>query len=93
MIVGVLAVILCVWLVAGNLRAEALARDYFAHAHGGASVANVEVDGVAPALPPFWQVEVRGDVIEPGRPGSAYESAMRLWVEPITGFVLAMGAG
>jgi len=65
-IVGVLAVILCVWLVAGNLRAEALARDYFAHAHGGASVANVEVDGVAPALPPFWQVEVRGDVIEPG---------------------------
>jgi hypothetical protein len=93
MIAAVLVVSLCVWLGAGNLRAEAVARDYFSHAHGGASVANVEVDGVTLALPPFWQVEIHGDVIEPGRTGSAYESAMRLWVEPVSGFVLAMGAG
>jgi len=82
-----------VWLIAGFLRADAVARDYFAHAHGGATVANVHSDAMTPGVPPFWQVQVRGDVIEPGRIGPAYQSSMRLWVEPITGFVVVMGAG
>lgn len=82
-----------VWLIVGLLRAEAVARDYYAHAHGSATVANVQSDGMAPGFPPFWQVQIHGDVIEAGRTSPSYESSMRLWVEPITGFVIVMGAG
>jgi hypothetical protein len=90
---AVVGLLLVAWITAGFLRADAVARDYFAHAHGSATVANVQSDAMTPGVPPFWQVQIRGDVIEPGRSGPAYQSSMRLWVEPITGFVIVMGAG
>lgn len=92
-VAAVVGVLLAGWIVAGFLRADTVARDYFAHAHGSATVANVQSDGMTPGVPPFWQVQIRGDVTEAGRAGPAYQSSMRLWVEPITGFVIVMGAG
>jgi hypothetical protein len=92
-VAAVVGLLLVAWIVAGLLRADTVARDYFAHAHGDATVANVESDGMTPGVPPFWQVQIRGDVIESGRAGPAYQSSMRLWVEPITGFVIVMGSG
>jgi hypothetical protein len=89
-----LLVALAAWLVIGVLRAEPVARDYFAHAHGeGATVENVEVMTVTPVIPPFWAVNISGEVIEAGRTAPGYISAMWLWIEPITGWVLVFGAG
>lgn len=89
----VIAVVSGGWLLAGDLRAESLARDYFSHAHGAATVANVSVESVSPAIPPFWAVRIGGDVIEAGTTTPAYRSYMTLWVEPFTGFVFVNGAG
>jgi hypothetical protein len=90
----VLAVLLAGWLVMGVLRSEAVARDYFAHAHGaGATVVNVGVQFAAPAIPPFWVVSISGEVIEAGGTSPVYRSAMLLVVEPVTGWVIVFGAG
>jgi hypothetical protein len=90
----VLAVLLAGWLVMGVLRSEAVARDYFAYAHGaGATVVNVGVQFQAPVIPPFWVVSISGDVIEAGRTSPVYRSAMLLVVEPFTGSVIVFGAG
>ena len=90
-----LILILAAWLAAGLLRAEPVARDYFAHAHGGAAtVENVEVAGVIPLFPPFWGVAINGEVREPQMTtGRGYVSAMLLVVEPFTGTVFVFGAG
>jgi hypothetical protein len=90
----VLVVVLAGWFVIGFLRADAVARDYFAHAAGpGSKVVHVEILTLAPAIPPFWAVNIRGEVREAGAAGSRYTSAMWLWVEPITGWVLILGQG
>ena len=90
----VIAAVLAAWLVLGLLRSEAVARDYFAQAHGaGSTVVNVGVEFEAPAIPPFWVVSIRGDVIEAGGTSPVYLSAMLLVVEPITGWVIVFGAG
>jgi hypothetical protein len=90
---AVLAVLFAGWLAAGDLRAESLARDYFAHAHEAGTVTNVTVDAVSPGLPPFWGVKISGDVTEAGATTPAYRSTMRLWIEPLSGFVPENGAG
>ena len=91
---AVLVVALAAWLVIGVLRAEPVARAYFARAHGeGATVENVQVMTVAPAIPPFWAVNISGEVIEAGRTAPGYISAMWLWIEPVTGWVLVFWAG
>jgi hypothetical protein len=93
-VASVLVVMLAVWLVAGIVRAETVARDYFGTAHGlGATVADVHVEGSGPAIPPFWSVTISGDVIEAGKTTPSYRSALILWVEPITGWVIVNGAG
>jgi hypothetical protein len=93
-VLAVLAVLLAEWLVIGVLHSEAVARDYFAHAHGtGATVVNVGVQFEAPAIPPFWVVSISGDVIEAGGTSPIYRSAMLLVVEPFTGWVVVFGAG
>ena len=82
----VLVVVLTGWLGIGFLRAEAVARDYFAHSAGARStVVDVQVRTVAPAIPPFWAVNITGEVIEGGGTGPGYTSAVWLWVEPVTG--------
>jgi hypothetical protein len=82
------------WLIIGVLRSEAVARDYFAHAHGaGTTVVNVGVEFEGPAIPPFWVVKISGDAIEAGRTKPVYRSAMFLVVELITGSVIVIGAG
>jgi hypothetical protein len=89
-----LLLVLAAWLVVGFLRAEPVARDYFAHVHGdGATIENVDVKGVIPLLPPFWGVSITGDVREPQMTGPGYLSAMLLVVEPFTGTVFVFGAG
>jgi hypothetical protein len=72
--------------VLGSLRAEPIARDYFIRAHAQDTLANVKVEHVRVAWPPFWEVEVSADVMEPGSTTVAYVGAMRIWVEPITGY-------
>ena len=90
----VIASVLAAWLIIGVLRSEAVARDYFAHAHGtGATVVNVDVEFKAPAIPPFWVASISGDVIEAGGTSPVYRSAMVLVVEPFTGWVVVFGAG
>jgi hypothetical protein len=90
----VIALVLAAWLIVGVLRSEAVARDYFTHAHGaGATVVNVGVQFEAPAIPPFWVVSISGDIIEAGRTSPAYRSAMLIVVEPFTGSVVVFGAG
>jgi len=91
---AVLGTILAAWLALGLLRAGGEARSYFANAHGiGATVVNVTVDSVAPAVPPFWVVSIGGDIIESGASRPAYRSVMLLWIEPLTGWVIVVGAG
>jgi hypothetical protein len=51
------------------------------------------IDAASPGLPPFWEVNISGDVIEAGATTPAYRSNMRLWIEPLSGFVLENGAG
>lgn len=90
----VLLVVVAAWLVIGFLRAETVARDYFAHAHGaGSTVVDVQVLTVVPAIPPFWRVTITGGVIENEGTSPAYQSVMWLWVEPVTGWVLVAGTG
>ena len=90
----VIAFVLAAWLVVGVLRSEAVARDYFARAHGAeATLVNVGIEFEAPALPPFWVVSISGDVIEAGGTSPGYRSAMLLVVEPSTGWVIVFGAG
>jgi hypothetical protein len=90
----VLVGLLASWLGIGSLRTTTVARDWFALAHGpGSTVANVQVEGAGPAIPPFWSITISGDVIEAGRSTAAYRSHMMLWVEPVTGWVFANGSG
>lgn len=92
--VVVIVAVLATWLGLGTLRAAAIARDYFAGAHGpGATTANVRIEGAGPAIPPFWSVTISGDVIEAGRTTPAYQSHMILWVESITGLAFVIGSG
>jgi hypothetical protein len=52
--------LLGIWALAGLIRADAAARSWFAGAHGQqATVVNIEVTGVAPAIPPFWRVTIQ----------------------------------
>jgi len=44
-----------------------------------------------PGVPPFWIVSVQGTVTEPSR--TTCTAAQVVWVEPITGWVLAVAAG
>lgn len=88
LILGVVAL----WIVLGFVRAPAIARDYFDSTHGSAKATGVEVR-LQPAIPPFFGVEIHGNVIEPGASGPGYISAMILWVEPVTGWVVVMGQG
>jgi hypothetical protein len=81
------------WLVAGTMRADGLARDYFLAHHRSSTVAHVTIDAESPSIPPFWSVQISGDVIEPGQSSVTYRSYMRLLVEPISGFVVSNGAG
>ena len=77
----VIAVVLAVWVGLGSLRATTIARAYFAQAHGpGATVANVQIEGAGPAIPPFWSVTISGHVIEAGSTTPAYQSHVILWV-------------
>jgi hypothetical protein len=86
-------VIIALWIVLGFTRASSVARDYYTRAQGtGAQVVNVEAN-LQPAVPPFWGVEIHGEVIEAGKTAPGYISAMILWVEPLTGWVLVMGRG
>jgi len=92
-VVAVLAVVLAGWLALGLLRAASVARDYYAREQSlGAQVIHIEAR-LQPAVPPFWGVEIHGEVIEAGKTAPGYISAMILWVEPLTGWVIVMGAG
>lgn len=88
----ILAVVLIVWLLAGLLRGDLAARDWFARIHDGQTVTNVETQ-LGPALPPFWSVSIGGDVTQPGQTSPAYRSQMTIWVEPISGWVIQLNAG
>jgi anti-sigma factor RsiW len=93
-LVMVLVIVLAGWLGIGLLRAEAVARSYFARAAGaGSRVVDVEVRTLAPAVPPFWAVNISGEVLEAGAAGPGYTSAMWLWVEPVTGWIMVFGKG
>jgi hypothetical protein len=92
---GVLAIltILALWIVLGFVRAPAVARDYWTSRQGtGAQLLNLEAN-LQPAIPPFWGVEIHGEVVEAGQHPPGYVSAMILWIEPLTGWVIVMGAG
>jgi hypothetical protein len=89
----VIAVLFAGWLVAGNLRTNGLAREYFLAHHGDSTVSNVTIDAESPWMPPFWSVRISGDVTEPGSAPVAYRSYMWLLIEPITGSVVLNGAG
>jgi len=58
----------------------------------GAQLLGVEVS-LQPAVPPFWGVAIHGEVVEVGQHPPGYISAMILWIEPLTGWVILMGAG
>jgi hypothetical protein len=88
--VGLVLAALVVWAVLGFVRAPAVARDYYLSRQGTARVTQIG-ETVFPAIPPFWGVSIQGTVTEAS--GVAYTSAMLLWVEPVTGWVLSMGAG
>jgi hypothetical protein len=86
-------VIIVLWIVLGLARASSVARDYYTAAQGtNAQVVNVEAN-LQPGVPPFWGVEIHGEVIEAGKSAPGYISAMILWVEPFTGWVLVRGRG
>jgi hypothetical protein len=92
-ILAVVLALVAIWVIAGLLRAESAGRAAFASSHAGQTVSDVKVDGILPAFPPFWQVTINGDVTEPGHSTPSYRSAMILWVEPISGLTIVMGAG
>jgi hypothetical protein len=92
-VVALFLALLAVWIVLGFVRAQAVARDYWTSRQGtGAQLLNVEAN-LQPAIPPFWGVEIHGEVVEAGQHGPGYISAMILWIEPLTGWVLVIGAG
>jgi len=81
------------WLLAGNLRVDGLAYDYFVAHQGGLTVANVTIDAAAPSIPPFWSVQISGDIIAPGPSAVPYRAHMWLRVEPLSGSVALAGPG
>lgn len=88
------AVVALVWVLGGVLRAGPAARDWFVGQQGGsAHVRNVTVDGVLPAVPPFWNVSISGDVVQPGNTSPSYRSYMVVWIEPFTGWVFLLASG
>ena len=90
----VLLVLIGIWLGAGVLRAETVARSYWADAQStGAALANVRVTFESPFIPPFWWVSIDGKVSEPQMGGQGYDSAMLLVIEPVTGLVMVFGQG
>lgn len=86
----IIALAVAGWVVAGFLRAPALARDYLEHLERPKQLSGVTMT-LGPAIPPFWSVHVEATVTEPT--GTSYTSARILWVEPISGLVLSLGAG
>lgn len=78
------------WILLGLTRAPTIAHDYWASSHPGATEVSVDIR-LQPAVPPFWGVNVDGAYVEAS--GARVPSAMILWVEPFTGFVLVMGQG
>jgi hypothetical protein len=91
-VLTIFGVVLAIWLLMGLLRADLVARDYFAQIHEGQTVTNVETH-LSPTIPPFWSVSIDGDVIQPGQTSPIYRSHMNVWVEPISGWVIMAGAG
>ena len=90
----VIVVVAIVWILGGAVRAGPAARDWFAGHHGsGASLVNVEVDGVSPAIPLFWRVTISGDVVEAGNTSPSYRPHMILWIEPFTGWPILRASG
>jgi hypothetical protein len=87
----VLSAVVVSWIGLGFVRAPGVARSYFARAHGSAAQLMGVEARLQPAIPPFWGVEIHGDVMEAG--GARYPSAMMLWVEPVSGWVVVMGSG
>jgi hypothetical protein len=86
-------VFVLLWVAIGLIRAPAIARDYFTRAAGaGANVVKIN-NGLGPPIPPFWFVSIDGEVTEAGGTGPGYHGAMLLLVEPISGWVIVMGAG
>jgi hypothetical protein len=88
-------IVVGLWLAFGFVRAPAVARDWLARQYivHGQAVVNVAAKTAVPLVPPFWLVDVRGDVIEAGGTAPVYTSAQLLMVEPITGTVLVFGQG
>ncbi|HEX7948910.1 MAG TPA: hypothetical protein VF494_01070 [Candidatus Limnocylindrales bacterium] len=78
------------WILLGLTRAPTVAHDYWASSHPGATEVSVDIR-LQPAVPPFWGVTVNGTYAESS--GARVPSAMILWVEPFSGFVLVMGQG
>lgn len=92
-VLAVVAILLVLWIVAGALRAETAARDYFDASAPGDTHANITVQ-ITPALPPFWTVTMSGDVFEPDQPSvPKYRSYMSFWIEPLSGWVISLGNG
>lgn len=89
-IAAVIVAIVALWVILGVARAPAVAHDYWASTHPGATEASVEIRS-QPAIPPFWGIAIDGVYVESS--GARVPSAMILWVEPLTGFVLVMGQG
>jgi hypothetical protein len=91
---AIVGLLLAAWVALGVLRAESVARAYFAAAHGGgATLANVTIEGSGPAIPPFWSVRISGDVVETGQTTPVYRSHLILWVEPLSGWALVNAGG
>jgi hypothetical protein len=88
---GLVVLYMIGWLLFGASRSESVARDYFAGIHAGQALSGEEAS-VGLAIPPFWSVTIQGEVHEAGA-AFGYVSTMILWVEPLTGWVLFMGAG
>jgi len=91
-VLAILGILVALWLVTGLVRADGVARDYFARIHDGQTVTNVEIQ-LSPAILPFWSASIDGDVTQPGQTNVVYQSHMNIWVEPITGWVILMSAG
>lgn len=86
---AILAIVVS-WFALGSLRAPAVARDYLERTERPKQVSQVTT-ATFPGIPPFWIVRVDATVAE--STGTSYLSARTLLVEPVTGFVLSMGAG
>lgn len=83
-------VLVLLWLAAGFLRAPTIASDYLARMERPKDVSQVTTSAF-PGIPPFWIVSVQGTITEAS--GVSYTSAQIVWVEPVTGWVLAFAAG